>query len=151
MTHPKIRAEGARFLGGRLIPPWAVGYVVAGVLSAPNLVYWTLGFAFHTLWDSNFAECSLALGPLRGYLRASFCLIPTGQARGPYLPGGPRSLCRCQGGATGGWVQGVSGPSCPVPPCWPPSNEFPFNVRESMHGATSINIIIFAKVTRQVL
>ncbi|ELK27252.1 hypothetical protein MDA_GLEAN10023879 [Myotis davidii] len=44
-----------------MIPPSAVGYVVAGALLAPNLVYCTLAFVFHTLYNSNFAESSLTL------------------------------------------------------------------------------------------
>ncbi|ELK30570.1 hypothetical protein MDA_GLEAN10022989 [Myotis davidii] len=61
MMHPRTREEGARFLAGHAIPPSAMGYVVAGALLAPNLVYCTLAFAFHTMHDSSCAECSLAL------------------------------------------------------------------------------------------
>ncbi|ELK32792.1 Transmembrane and coiled-coil domain-containing protein 7 [Myotis davidii] len=44
------------------ILPLAVGFVVAGALSPQIwLVYCTLAFAFHTLDDSNFAECPLTL------------------------------------------------------------------------------------------
>ncbi|ELK36527.1 40S ribosomal protein S4 [Myotis davidii] len=84
---------------GRVIPPSAMGYVVAGALSALNLVYCTLVFAFHTLYDSNFAECpshsrELVSAPsLQARLRDPTCWSdPTHTAAAPpqVLPAGER-------------------------------------------------------------
>nr|KAF6369289.1 hypothetical protein mMyoMyo1_010656 [Myotis myotis] len=79
-----------------------------------------------TLWDplGDVGEPVLAQSPqaLQARPRGPTCQRDPAHSAGALRAMAQPQVWPAREGPTTGWLQGVAGPSCPVPPRWPPSN-----------------------------